>query len=146
MIVGRAAISQLIPHQGPMCLLDEVFMWDDDRVVCRSEGHRSPDNPLRARGRLSSLHAIEYAAQAMAVHQRLAGRGEARIAYGLLVSVRDVSLAVDRLDTLPSPLVIAATRIAATVESLTYRFCVGGIDAPAVTGRASVLLVEDTPQ
>jgi len=145
MIVGRDAISRLIPHQGPMCLLDDVVEWDDDRVVCHSVRHGSPDHPLRANGRLSSVHAIEYAAQAMAVHQRLTGRRRAAVAYGLLVSVRDVSLAVDRLDSLPSPLVIDATRIAATVDSLTYRFSVGGTGVPAVTGRASVLLVEDTP-
>jgi predicted hotdog family 3-hydroxylacyl-ACP dehydratase len=140
-MLGRDAILQLIPHKGPMCLLDSVVAWDDDRVVCHSERQGAPDHPLRVDGRLSSLHAIEYAAQAMAVHQRLSGRGRGPVAYGLLISVRDVSLAVDRLDALASPLVIDATRIAATLESLTYRFSVG-TDVPLVRGRASILLVE----
>jgi predicted hotdog family 3-hydroxylacyl-ACP dehydratase len=146
MTLDRAAIARLIPHQGPMCLLDSVVAWSDDRVVCHSEGHRASDNPLRSDGRLSSLHAIEYAAQAMAVHQRLSQQTGLPVGYGLLVSARDVSLFVDRLDTLASPLVIDATRIAASAESFTYRFSVSAADTPAVSGRASVLIVEQARQ
>jgi len=40
--------------------------WDRDRIVCHSFHHQASDNPLRARGRLPAIHAIEFAAQAMA--------------------------------------------------------------------------------
>jgi predicted hotdog family 3-hydroxylacyl-ACP dehydratase len=142
MTLDRDAIARLIPHQGAMCLLDRIVAWDRDRIVCHTERHRAPDNPLRAHGRLSSVHAIEFAAQAMAAHQRLAGERTTCAAYGLLVSVRDIAFAVERIDECASPLVIEATRIAATADVLSYRFAVGAASAPAATGRASVLLVE----
>jgi predicted hotdog family 3-hydroxylacyl-ACP dehydratase len=126
-----------------MCLLDRVVEWDRDRIVCESARHRDVDNPLRTRDGLSSLSAIEFAAQAMAIHRGLATDSARPSGYGLLISVRDVVLGVERLDELASPLVIDATRIAASADAITYRFVVGDGGAPRVTGRASVLLVED---
>jgi predicted hotdog family 3-hydroxylacyl-ACP dehydratase len=124
-----------------MCFLDAVVAWDRARIVCHSARHRAGDNPLRAADRLSAVHAIEFAAQAMAVHQRLSADGTKPPSYGLLVSLRQCTFASDRLDTCPSPLVIEATRIASTADALTYRFTVGAADASIVAGRASVLLI-----
>ena len=50
--LDHAWIAAHIPHQGSMCLLDEVLSWDLQRISCRSISHRAPDNPLRAHGRL----------------------------------------------------------------------------------------------
>ena len=125
-------------------MLDAVVAWDRARIVCHSDRHRADDNPLRSRDQLSVIHAIEFAAQAMAVHQCLSAEGASRPNYGLLMSVRQCALAGDRLDTQGSPLVIEATRIASTADALTYRFAVTARGAPIATGRASVLLVWDT--
>lgn len=65
---SREAIAALIPHQGLMCLWQEVLEWDLERIVARSEGHRDPAHPLREGGRLHALHLCEYGAQLMAVH------------------------------------------------------------------------------
>ena len=73
--LNRAWIEAHIPHQGRMCLLDEVIAWDAHTIRCRSGGHRAADNPLRAQGRLGIACGIEYAAQAMAVHGALAAGG-----------------------------------------------------------------------
>ena len=51
-----------------MCLLDEVVQWDERSIVCISNTHRDPANPLRRQGRLSAVHAFEYGAQTAAVH------------------------------------------------------------------------------
>ena len=67
----RGWIEAHIPHQGRMCLLDEVRAWDQAGVECASRTHRAPDHPLRAHGRLGSACLLEYAAQAMAVHGAL---------------------------------------------------------------------------
>lgn len=142
MTIDHDAITRLIPHAGAMCLLDRVVSWDRDRIVCETARHRDVGNPLRCEGGLSPLCAIEFAAQAMAVHRRLASDDARPIGYGLLISVRDVVLGVDRLDALASPLVIDATRIAASVDAITYRFAVGDRGESHVSGRASVLLVE----
>ena len=46
-MLTRARILELIPHQGTMCLLDEVTAWSDATITCRTRSHLSPDNPLR---------------------------------------------------------------------------------------------------
>jgi predicted hotdog family 3-hydroxylacyl-ACP dehydratase len=71
MRLDRAWIEGHIPHQGRMCLLDEVIGWNSGSISCRSGSHRALDHPLRAHGRLGIACGIEYAAQAMAVHGAL---------------------------------------------------------------------------
>ena len=66
--IHKAEIRTLIPHSGLMCLLDEVMQWDDRSIVCITNTHRDPANPLLRGGRLSAVHAFEYGAQASAVH------------------------------------------------------------------------------
>jgi len=141
--IDRAEIARLVPHAGAMCLLDAVVAWDRDRIVCHSFRHQASDNPLRANDRLPAIHAIEFAAQAMAVHHRLTGEPVTTLRHGLLVSVRQCTFASDRLDTCASPLVIEAIRVAAMADSLTYRFTVGPAEMAVVEGRASVLLLAD---
>jgi len=141
--IDRAEIARLVPHAGAMCLLDAIVAWDRSRIVCHSFRHQARDNPLRARERLPAIHAIEFAAQAMAAHHRLAGEPSSTPRYGLLVSVRRCTFAADRLDTCASPLVIEAILVAAMAESLTYRFTVGAAKTTVVEGRASVLLLAD---
>ena len=143
MTIDRAEIARLVPHAGAMCLLDTVVAWDRDRIVCHSFRHQASDNPLRTRERLPAIHAIEFAAQAMAAHHYLTGGRASTPRHGLLVSVRQCRFAADRLDTCASPLVIEAIRVAATVESLTYRFTVGPAEMAVVEGRVSVLLVAE---
>src|SRR5881398_1435622 len=72
--IDKAEIRRLIPHAGTMCLLDSVLGWDDESIVCTTNTHRDEANPLRRDGRLSALHALEYAAQAAAIHGGLRAR------------------------------------------------------------------------
>lgn len=139
MLTGDA-IAKLIPHQGAMCLLDTIVRWDGDTIVCESARHRAPDNPLRAHGRLSVLHAIEFAAQAMAAHQCLTGGQSTAPRYGLLISVRECTFARERLDDCASPLTIETKRIASTADALTYRFAVSAAGEAVADGRASVVV------
>ncbi|HEX4195016.1 MAG TPA: phosphotransferase, partial [Stellaceae bacterium] len=88
-MIDRAEIATLIPHAGKMCLLDRVIAWDEQRIACQSTAHRDPDNPLRKDGRLGVLAAIEFAAQAMAAHGRLAGAIGERPRAGIIASLRD---------------------------------------------------------
>ena len=66
--IHKAEIRTLIPHSDLMCLLDDVMQWDDRSIVCFTNTHRDPANPLRRAGRLSAVHAFEYGAQAAAIH------------------------------------------------------------------------------
>jgi len=88
--INKAEIRTLIPHSGLMCLLDEVTQWDDQSIVCITNTHRDPVNPLRRKGRLSAVHAFEYGAQAAAVHGGLRARSvHTTAAPGYLAALRD---------------------------------------------------------
>ena len=67
--VGR--IRELLPHAGSMCLLERVVECDAKSIRCETRTQVDRANPLRRDGPLSSVCAIEYAAQAMALHGAL---------------------------------------------------------------------------
>lgn len=135
----RAFIAARVPHQGRMCLLDRLLSWDDGRIHCRSTSHLDEANPLRAAGRLGASCALEYAAQAMALHASLRAAGEAMPRPGLLVAVRELRLDVARLDTLGSPLEITCTRLDADASTLVYAFEVTSAGLPVARGRATLV-------
>ena len=143
--LDRAAIARLIPHSGAMCLLDEVIAWDAATIICRTASHRELDNPLSRDGALAAICGIEYAAQAMAVHSRLANAIGERPAAGFLASVREVRCEVDRLDRLPGYLVITAERLLGDTARAIYRFVLSCGTAPVMSGRAAVVLQAEMP-
>lgn len=140
MRLDKAAIAALIPHAGSMCLLDEVASWDSTRVSAVSRTHRDKNNPLIADGRLSALSAIEYAAQAMAVHGALVGAVSARPSAGYLVSVRNVVCHAPRVDHLAGDLLIEAEQKMADGKHVMYAFSLSIGAAPVLTGTATVVL------
>lgn len=148
MRLDRGWILRHIPHQGSMCLLDDVLDWDADHIRCSSVTHRDSDNPLRAHGRLGSACGIEYAAQAMAVHGALlggaagprSGRAQGRPAAGFLVGLRGVRLHVLRLDDVPGPLICGAVRMAGDDGGALYEFDVRSDTELLLSGRATVVL------
>lgn len=142
----RDAIAQLIPHQGRMCLWEEVIDWDDASIRLRTHGHRDPEHPLRRNGRLRSVHLCEYGAQAMAVHGGLlAQRAGTVAAPGLLVSLRDVRLRCARFDDLPGAIDVDAQRLHGDASSAQYRFELRHGDDLIALGRAAVLMLPDSP-
>lgn len=139
--IGREAIMTMIPHNGAMCLLDEVLDWDMNSVHCSSHRFCNPDNPMRRdNGVLGVACGIEIAAQAMAVHARLTAPQDGLPAPGYLVSLREVRLSVARLDAGMAPLSIHATRQMLNHGSASYSFRVTGQGAELVSGRAVVLM------
>jgi predicted hotdog family 3-hydroxylacyl-ACP dehydratase len=145
MRLNRAWIEARIPHQGRMCLLDEVIDWNDHRIRCRTGTHRALDNPLRAHERLGIASGIEYAAQAMALHGALASaapgaNAAAASRVGLLASVRDVRLHVLRLDDIESDLLCEVIHLAGDNLTALYEFMLRDKDKSLLAGRASVVL------
>jgi predicted hotdog family 3-hydroxylacyl-ACP dehydratase len=144
--LNRTWIEAHIPHQGRMCLLDEVVNWSAEGISCRSGGHRAADHPLRAHGRLGVACGIEFAAQAMAVHGALIADAreprdapDAKPPAGILASVRSVRLHVARLDDVQSDLICDARRIAGDRGSILYEFELRSSAMPLLSGRATVL-------
>ncbi len=144
-MIGREAIARLIPHAGTMCLLDEVLSWDDETISCRSARHRETENPLRQAGRLGGLSGIEFAAQAMAAHGRLAGAVGERPRAGFIVGLRDIVSHCARLDRLDDDLVITATRLMGDHERVVYAFAITCGTREILAGRATVVLQVETP-
>jgi len=141
----HADIALRIPHQGSMCLLERVSAWDTRQIRCEASSHRNSDNPLRAHGRLGAACGIEYAAQAMAVHGALLAEADSAAAsprptMGYLVSVRGVTLHVDRLDDLSDALSIHAERLSGDSSTILYSFTLHAGTKRLLGGRAAVIL------
>ena len=145
--LDHAWIAGHIPHQGEMCLLDHVEMWDPQRIQCRAISHRSASNPLRAYGRLGGACGIEYAAQAMAVHGALlaANDNHPRPRAGYLVSVRGAQLHVARLDDISADLQVQATCITRSDNNILYQFSVSAAGQRLLEGRAAIVTNADAP-
>lgn len=149
--LDRAAIAALIPHSGAMSLLDRLDRWSDSHVVCTATNHRDAAHPLRSASGLQSCTAIEYAAQAMAVHGALTAQAAGRGASpGYLASVRAVRLETARLDDLPpacpDELTIEAERQAGDGERIVYAFTVSHDGRAIASGRAAVVLNNTPPR
>lgn len=140
MRIDKARIAALIPHAGAMCLLDEVTHWDECTVSARSRTHLDAGNPLRSEGHVSTLSAIEYAAQAMAVHGALVGAVSERPLAGYLVSVRKVTCLYSHLDDLDGDLFVEARQLAGDAERVMYSFALRIGHAEVLSGTATVML------
>jgi predicted hotdog family 3-hydroxylacyl-ACP dehydratase len=144
-MLEKADWADLIPHQGLMCLLDRVVTWTPDAIYARSESHRRLDNPLRSDGVLRAIHLCEYGAQSMAVHGALIAReAGATAAPGFLVSLRNVSLALARIDDLDGPLDVHGERLLGSDTSWQYAFRIEHAGIQLASGRAAVMLVAQT--
>lgn len=140
MQIYQAEIRTLIPHSGLMCLLDEVMHWDERSIVCISNTHRNPTNPLRRHGRLSAVHAFEYGAQAAAVHGGLRARAAGTIApSGYLAALRDGRLHATRLDYIHLPLRICATHLFGDGANTVYEFVLSAATVLVAEGRVAIV-------
>ena len=138
--IDKAEIRMLIPHSGLMCLLDEVRQWDERSIVCVSNTHRDPANPLRRQGRLSAVHAFEYGAQAGAVHGGLRARATGtRAPPGYLAALREGRLHVTRLDCIHLPLRICATYVFGEGANTVYEFVLSAATVVVAEGRVTIV-------
>ena len=140
-------IAALIPHAGTMCLLARVDAWDAARIRCVATSHTDSGNPLRSASGLLASAAIEYAAQAAAVHGALNARAAGiQSAPGFLASARGVHLHRMRLDDLAGELAIETEQLAGAERQLLYAFSVRHAGQAIVEGRLAVVLVPARPE
>lgn len=139
--LDRAGIAQRIPHSGSMCLLERLEGWDADAIHCSTITHAHGDNPLRTESGLLAPNAIEYAAQAMALHGGLLAAEGSTPSAGFLASARNVKLAVARLDDIEGALQVRAKRLSGDDRQILYEFTVKAEDGRSLAeGRAVVVL------
>lgn len=137
MSLAKEDIARLIPHGKSMCLLHSVIEWDDGQILCTATSHRDINNPLRNKNGLSSLCGIEYAAQSMALHGALLNKNRIKI-QGLLLSVKDIQLMVQRLDNIPHDLIFDSKILMADDNMFSYDFSVTANERSLLVGKASV--------
>ena len=141
LLINKAEIQALIPHSGLMCLLDSVTQWDDRSIMCMTDTHRDPANPLRRTGRLSALHAFEYGAQAAAVHGGLRARSVGATAPpGYLAALRNARLHATHLDDIDGPLEIFASHLFGDGANTVYECRVSSGKTVIAEGRVTIIL------
>lgn len=149
--LDHAGIAARVPHAGAMCLLANLLRWNDDEIECGIDNHADPTHPLRELDGsgaqvLPAPVAIEYAAQAMALHASLKTAAGESPTPGFLASARDVQVHVPSLDTARGPLVVVARRLAGDERQAVYRFVLrDAAGRPLVEGRATVVLNTPLP-
>ena len=121
-LLNAADIAARVPHSGAMCLLHALHESSATHVLCSTASHRAADNPLRSASGLLACNAIEYAAQAMALHGAMTAAADAPAQGGRLASVRGVKLHVPRLDTVDGLLFVHAERLAGDGGQAMYQF------------------------
>lgn len=126
-----------------MCLIEQVVAHDDGHIACASRSHQSEQNPLRTAKGLASVHAIEYGAQAMALHGRLTGKTGRACA---VVAARDVEMRVDWLHDIFEPLQVTATVVMEDSSAATYRFSVEAGGHCLASGRLTVAFFGEPSQ
>lgn len=89
-------IAELVPHEPPMLLVDELVEWSPERARVRACVRAG--NPFVEGGRAPALVLLEIMAQAVAaaggMREHLRGSKPSR---GFLLGTRELELAVDEL-------------------------------------------------
>ena len=142
-LLDHAAIAARVPHAGAMCLLDQVLGWDDAHLECLGRAADGAEaHPLARSGRLPCVAAIEYAAQAMALHGRLVLEQAGAVGTpprGFLAGLRAVRLHGRWVRSHSAPLRVRVDRFAGDSQQVLYDFTVEA-DGPVAAGRAVVVL------
>lgn len=136
MTLTRADIERLVPQRGTMCLLDEVFAWDATLINCTAT---SPGltHPLARDLKLPAIAAIEYAAQATAVHGALLDPAVA-LRAGMLAKLGEVQLHAVWIPSDGAPLEVRAEQLGHTAAGCLYTFEVNCGQRPIANGRLIV--------
>ena len=140
------SIDQLysrLPHAGAMCLLDKVINSDRNSVRCSASSHRRTDNPLRTGGVLPSVCALEYAAQAFALHSLLIADESVDNAPDssrvFIALVKAVELYTDRIDDCQGELLIDGQVLLRQANSVVYHFEVSAGDRHLLSGQIGLM-------
>jgi len=137
-MLTRAQIASRIPHAGAMCLLDSVLSWDATSIVCSAEAPAA-DHALANADGVPAVAAVEYAAQAAAVHGALLDDSAAARA-GMLAKLSHVELANGAID---GALTVRAELLSRVATGCMYDFSVADTQACRARGRLLVAFSDE---
>ena len=119
-----------------MCLLDSVQSWDATTIICRAAATTAAHPLARAR-HVSAVVAVEYAAQAAAVHGSLLDDTDSPRA-GMLAKLIEVELSATGLDEASRSLTIRAELLSRIASGCMNSFEVSDQRACVARGRLLV--------
>jgi predicted hotdog family 3-hydroxylacyl-ACP dehydratase len=135
-LLDRAGIERRVPQRGAMCLLDAVTAWDGTRISC-SAAAPQPTHPLARDGQVPAIAAVEYAAQATAVHGSLVDGGQTPRA-GMLAKLGELHLHTDCIPDDGEALEVRAERLSVLAAGCLYAFEVTSGSRAIASGRLMV--------
>lgn len=146
-IVEKSELAALLPHANGMVLLDTVRAWDGESIECLALSHVSADNPLAIDGRVSVYAGVEYAAQAMALHnallasQRASSEKAEHPRQGVVAVVSKLKSSIGFLSDCADQLQIKVALVESAGDSSMYDFELLQNETLCLSGRLLVLLV-----
>ncbi len=140
-MLTHTEIERRVPHAGAMCLLDRVVRWDASRIDCEAESPRA-GHPLELAQGVPVVAAVEYAAQAAALHVALLD-GRLEPGGGMLAKLSGVVLSEGWLAASSGGLKIQADLLARSDAGCTYNFAVHDALGCRARGRLLVAFTHD---
>jgi len=139
-LTDHASIAALIPHQGEMCLIDQVLDWDAEQISARSGTVHQSSNPLLQDGQLYTVVLVEYAAQAAAIHAALAGEGMGRDRAAVVGAIKSLQLHVPVVATAITELTLTARCILNDPGGAIYQLSAQAADETLMEARVVLVL------
>jgi predicted hotdog family 3-hydroxylacyl-ACP dehydratase len=140
-MLNRAQIEVRIPQAGSMVLLDRLVRYDQTRIVCEA-APPTPEHPLARAEGVPAVAAVEYAAQAAALHGALLdSNSEPR--HGMLAKLSKVELIGDWLGVPSSRLTVQAELLVGGESGCMYSFTVHDQRGSGARGRLLVAFTND---
>jgi len=102
------AISELLPHQGKMVLIDTIVSCDENFIVCKTRSHQSQSNPLHNKTGLPISACLEYGAQALALHGIMNRSGDTRPKQASIIAIKKANWSHQWLHDIDRELIINA--------------------------------------
>lgn len=140
-------LEELLPHAGPMCLLDRVLRHEELETACAVRPAASAALALPD-GRIPTTVALEWMAQCIAVHGGLRAREEGRPPLqGLFLGARRATLPAGPFEA-ESELVVTARwvhgrGVGAHAFACTLRTADEDEHPPLAHGTLNVMIVEN---
>lgn len=134
-----AALYEGLPHSGSMRLLDSVMSHTVSTIDCQAGNPN--DNPLKRGNKVPVWAALEYAAQALALHGLLNAKNSAAnpvIITAFVVSIKHMFCFAGSLGDTGKPLQVSARIVATQPGAASCEFILVNDDKPLALGQFSV--------
>jgi len=137
------SIRELIPHDGPMVLLDEMLHWEAGHARCRIR--LAPGMRFVSGGTVDTIVTLEYMGQAVAASCGYAAfRGGNDIRVGMIIGCRRMDIEVPKLQV-GDDLLVEVREVRAQDEISVYECEVSRGSEPVASAQLTLYHAEKPP-